>query len=79
MMFGFACDETPGADAPAHFRWHNSLSRRLAQVRKEGVLPWLRPDGKCQVTVIYEDGRARSRGYGGTLRSARRKRGADAA
>ncbi len=56
MMFGYACDETREM-MPMPIMFAHRLTRGLANARRDGSLPWLRPDGKSQVTIAYEDGK----------------------
>jgi S-adenosylmethionine synthetase len=53
MMFGYASDETPEL-MPATIQYAHQITKRLAHVRREGEIPWVRPDGKAQVTVEYD-------------------------
>jgi len=54
MMYGYACDETPEL-MPMPIVYAHKLTRKLSEVRKTGLLPWVRPDGKSQVSVEYDE------------------------
>ncbi|GAB4168788.1 MAG: methionine adenosyltransferase [Rhodocyclaceae bacterium] len=56
LMFGYACNETPSL-MPLPIYYAHRIMQRAAELRKDGRLPWLRPDGKSQITVRYADGR----------------------
>jgi len=59
IMFGYACDETPEF-MPASHLWATKIGKRLTDVRKDGTLKWVRPDGKVQVTVAYKEENGRT-------------------
>ncbi len=59
IMFGYACDETPEL-MPAPIMYAHRLGRSLTEIRKSGGAPWLRPDAKSQVSVVYENGKPKS-------------------
>ena len=59
LMFGYACNET-NVLMPFAITYANRLVKRQSEIRKDGVLEWLRPDAKSQVTVVYEDGKPKA-------------------
>ncbi len=70
LMFGYACDETPEL-MPAPIYYAHRLVERQAQLRKDGRLPFLRPDAKSQVTMRYVDGKPHSDRHRGAVHPAR--------
>ena len=73
LMFGYASTSTENF-MPMPIWYAHRLAERLAKVRKDGTLPWLRPDGKTQVTVRYENGVAQEHPYRGHRRPAQPRR-----
>ena len=72
-MFGYACDETPEL-MPAPIYYAHRLVERQAQLRKDGRLPFLRPDAKSQVTMRYVDGKPAFDRHRGALHASTRPR-----
>jgi S-adenosylmethionine synthetase len=70
LMFGYACDETPEL-MPAPIYYAHRLVERQAELRKDGRLPFLRPDAKSQVTMRYVDGKPHSDRHRGAVEPAR--------